>query len=141
MRILVIGATGTIGREVVRLLEVGHEVVRVGHREGDPQVDIASKASIEKLYKAVGKFDAVVSAAGLAPFGPLNELTDRDFTLGLTNKLMGQINLVRVGREYISSNGSFTLTAGILARHPVRGGALISLVNAGIEAFVHAAAL
>lgn len=141
MKIIVVGATGTIGREVVRLLENGHEVVKVGHRRGDLRVDIADKASIEKLYKAVGEFDAVVSAAGLAPFGPLGELTDRDFMLGLTNKLMGQVNLVRVGRKHISDNGSFTLTAGMAARHPVPGGALLSIVNAGIEAFVRAAAI
>jgi NAD(P)-dependent dehydrogenase (short-subunit alcohol dehydrogenase family) len=141
MKIIVIGATGTIGREVARLLETNHEVVKVGHTGGDLRVDIAEKASIEKLFKAVGKFDAVVSTAGVAPFGPFSELTDRDFALGLANKLMGQVNLVRVGRSHISDNGSFTLTAGMLARHPVPGGALLSIVNAGIEAFVRAAAI
>ena len=141
MKIIVIGATGTIGREVTRLLAVGHEVVKVGHRGGDFRVDIASKASIEELYKSVGRFDAVVSCAGDARFAPLAQLTDEDFMLGLTNKLMGQVNLVRVGLKNISDNGSFTLTAGTLARRPMPGSASISAVNAGVEAFARAAAL
>src|SRR5207253_5202382 len=59
----------------------------------------------------------------------------------LDNKLMGQINLVRFGLEHIGDRGSFTLTTGILARSPTPGSAAFSLVNAGIEGFVRAAAL
>ena len=54
---------------------------------------------------------------------------------------MGQVNLVRVGREYINSNGSFTLTSGVLSQSPVPGSSAVSMVNAGIEGFVRAAAL
>ena len=71
MKIIVIGATGTIGKHVVTLLEKRHTVIKVGHRNGDYQVDIASKDSIEKLFKQVRKFDALVSTSGLAKFGAL----------------------------------------------------------------------
>ena len=114
MKIIIIGATGTIGRAVVDLLAPGHEIVRVGHQRGDFKVDIASKASIRKLFEAVGNFDAVVSAAGQAKFGELDRLRDEDYMLGLEHKLMGQVNLVRVGQNYINNNGSFTLTSGVL---------------------------
>jgi NAD(P)-dependent dehydrogenase (short-subunit alcohol dehydrogenase family) len=141
MKIIIIGATGTIGRAVVDLLAPGHDIVKVGFKSGDFQVDIASKDSIRKLFEDVGDFDSVVSAAGLATFGSLDELGDKDYMLGLANKLMGQVNLVRVGRKYINENGSFTLTSGVLSQNPMPGSSSISMVNAGIEGFVRAAAL
>ncbi|HYU35667.1 MAG TPA: short chain dehydrogenase [Thermoanaerobaculia bacterium] len=141
MRVIVIGATGTIGRAVVEALAGRHEIVGAGRRSGDHQVDIASKASIERFFAAVGPFDALVSAAGEARFGPLDSLTDEDFAFSLANKLMGQVNLVRVGLRHVRDNGSFTLTSGLLARYPAPGSAAITLVNAGLEGFARVAAL
>jgi len=141
MKIIVIGATGTIGRAVVDLLAPHHDIVKVGYKSGDLQVDIASNNSIRKLFQSVGSFEAVVSAAGLATFGSLDELGDEDYMLGLSNKLMGQVNLVREGQKHINDNGSFTLTSGVLSQNPMPGSASISMVNAGLEGFVRAAAL
>jgi NAD(P)-dependent dehydrogenase (short-subunit alcohol dehydrogenase family) len=141
MRIIVVGATGTIGKSVVKLLAQEHDVVKVASKSGDFRVDMSRKESIEKLFKEVGPFDALVCAAGVARFGPLPELSDEDFQLGFYGKLMGQVNLVRVGMNYINENGSFTLTSGVLSQQPMPGSASISMVNAGIEGFVRAAAL
>jgi len=141
MKIIVIGATGTIGRAVVKSLAPDNEVVKVASRHGDFRVDIASIASIRKLFQDVGSFDAVVCAAGVAKFGSLDDLSDEDYTLGLTNKLMGQVNLVRLGRSYVNDKGSFTLTSGVLSQHPIPGSSSLSMVNAAIEGFVRAAAL
>ena len=141
MRVIVIGATGTIGKAVVEALADRHEIVRAGRHSGDLQVDIASKDSIERFYEAAGSFDALVSAAGDARFGPLETLTDEDFAFSLTNKLMGQVNLVRAGLRHVRDQGSFTLTSGLLARYPAKGSAAITLVNAGLEGFARVAAL
>jgi NAD(P)-dependent dehydrogenase (short-subunit alcohol dehydrogenase family) len=141
MRIIVIGATGTIGKAVVEALQGRHEVVQVGHRGGEYQVDLADKGSIERLFEAVAPFDAVVSAAGLAKFGALDGLSDADFQFSLSNKLMGQVNLVRAAMAQIRDGGSFTLTSGVLSQEPMRGSSAISLVNAGLEGFARAAAL
>ncbi len=141
MRIVIIGSTGTIGRAVVDALSGNHDIVRVGNRGGDFQVDISSTESIKMLYRNVGSFDALVCAAGQARFGALAKLADEDFSLGLNHKLMGQINLVRLGLEHINDNGSFTLTSGLLAREPMPGSAAISPVNAGLNGFARAAAL
>jgi NAD(P)-dependent dehydrogenase (short-subunit alcohol dehydrogenase family) len=141
MKILIIGATGTIGAPVTQALEARHEVIRASHSRSALKVDLADPASIKRLYATVGRVDAVVSAAGQAAFGPLLALSDADFALGLTNKLMGQVNLVRYGVEVLADGGSFTLTTGILSRQPMPGGAAISMVNAGLEGFVRAAAL
>lgn len=140
MRILLIGATGTIGEAIATAL-ARHELIRASRRKAPEQVDIADPASIRALFTRVGKVDAVVSAAGLAAFKPLDALTDEDFAFSLGNKLMGQVNLVRLGFGSVNNGGSFTLTSGVLAQHPEPGTAAISLVNAGLEGFVRAAAL
>ncbi len=141
MRVVVIGATGTIGKPVMEALGKRHEVVPVAHSHGRWRVDVGSPESIEQLYAVIGPFDALVSAAGLAKFGPLETLTADDFRFSLESKLMGQVNLVRLGVRLVRDGGSFTLTSGVLASEPMRGSAAISLVNAGIEGFVRAAAL
>ncbi len=141
MKIVVIGATGTIGGAVVKLLSQRHQVIAVSRSSGDHRADITNKASIETTLGAIGKVDAIVSTAGSAVFKPLTALTDSDFEKSLHDKLMGQVNVVRAGAQHILSGGSITLTSGILAQEPIPGSAAISLVNAGLEGFGRAAAL
>lgn len=139
---MVIGGTGTIGSAVVDALqERGHEVTAVGHSSGDQRVDITDRTSIGKLFESGGEVDALVSCAGSAAFGALGDLSDEDFELCLRNKMMGQVNLLREGMPRVADGGSITLTSGLLAWQPTPGGAAISLVNAGLEGFVRAAAL
>jgi NAD(P)-dependent dehydrogenase (short-subunit alcohol dehydrogenase family) len=141
MRVVVVGATGTIGKAVVKALAPRHEVVPVTHQSGTNRLDLADQKSIITTIRAIGRVDAIINVAGLAKFGSLQELTDADFQLSLRNKLMGQVNLVRAAVEQVADNGSITLTSGALGRSPMPGSAAISLVNAGIEGFVRAAAL
>jgi NAD(P)-dependent dehydrogenase (short-subunit alcohol dehydrogenase family) len=141
MRVIVVGGTGTIGSAVVQALSARHEVVVAGRKAGTVHVDLASTESIRAMFQSVGAFDAVVSAAGQAKFGSLAELTDADYLFSFSNKLMGQANLVRIGQQFIADGGSFTLTTGVLSREPIKGSASISMVNAGLEGFVRAAAL
>lgn len=141
MRVIVIGGTGTIGSAVVAALSARHEVVAVGRTRGVLQVDLASPDSIRALFQSLGSFDAVVSAAGQAKFGSLDELMDADYAFSFSNKLMGQVNLIRIGRQLMADGGSFTLTSGVLSREPIKGCTSISMVNAGLEGFVRAAAL
>lgn len=141
MRILVVGATGTIGRAVVAALSGGNEIIAASLRKTTIKVDIADPASIQRMYRSLGRVDAVVCVAGQAKFAPLAQLSDADFRFSVDNKLMGQVNVVRFGFEHIDDGGSFTLTTGSLAQRPMSGGAAVSLVNAGLEGFVRAAAL
>lgn len=141
MRVIVVGGTGTIGSAVVTALSTRHDVVTVGHKNGGLRVDLASPDSIDQLFRFIGPFDALVSTAGLAKFGSLDALQDADYQVGVSNKLMGQVNLVRIGRQFVNERGSFTLTSGVLSHEPMKGSASISMVNAGLEGFVRAAAL
>jgi NAD(P)-dependent dehydrogenase (short-subunit alcohol dehydrogenase family) len=141
MKVIVIGATGTIGRAIVQAIGNSHEVIPVSFSKALIKIDIANQASITNMFRTTGRVDAVICAAGLAKFGPMASLTDADFALGLDNKLMGQVNLVRLAIEHVNDNGSITLTSGILSRKPMKGSAAISLVNSALEGFVRAAAL
>jgi len=98
MKIIIIGATGTIGGAVASSLENEHEVIGAS-RNGDVRVDLSNPASIKAMYQSVQDIDAVISAAGEARFGSIDSLAHEYFNLGLKSKLMGQINLVRYGRN------------------------------------------
>ena len=141
MKILLIGASGTIGSAVDQELSQRHEVIRIGRTSGDLQVDISDSASIRRLFEQTGKFDALISATGRVTFAPLADMSADDFTLGLQNKLMGQVNLMLIGREFANDGASFTLTSGILNRDPIRSGASAALVNGALDGFVRSAAV
>jgi NAD(P)-dependent dehydrogenase (short-subunit alcohol dehydrogenase family) len=140
VKIVVVGATGTIGAAVAEALAPRYEVIRVSRR-GPVQADLEDAESLARLFAAVKDVDAVVCCAGSAAFKPLAQLTDADLALGLRSKLMGQVNLVRVAAGHVKDGGSITLTSGVLAHEPMPGGAAISLVNAAVEGFVVGAAI
>ena len=141
MKVLVIGATGTIGKAVVDVLNSAHEVIQASRTKAPHTLDVTQLASIEGLFKVIGPVDAIVSLSGGARFAPLAELKEADYQFSLANKLMGQVNVVRAGLSFVRSGGSITLTSGVLAWHPMPGGAAISLVNGALEGFVGGAAL
>ena len=141
MKIILIGAGGTIGRHIYETLSKKHEVVRASRQGNDISVDITSAQSIEEMYKSVPNLDAVICAAGPAKFGAFSDLSEDDFYVGIRGKMMGQVNLVSLGQKYLNDGGSFTLTTGILAEEPVVGSTALSLVNGAVNSFVIAAAL
>ena len=140
-RILIVGATGTIGRAVVQQIAGRHEVIPVGRTRGDYQVNITDSASIGALFDKVGKVDAIVSAAGDLHFGPLAQMTSEHFQVGLNSKLLGQVALALMGQHFVNDGGSITLTAGTVSDEPIRFGANASTVNAALEGFVRGAAV
>jgi NAD(P)-dependent dehydrogenase (short-subunit alcohol dehydrogenase family) len=141
MKVVVIGATGMIGKAVADALEKrGHEIIRAS-RKSAVRVDIQDKGSLNALFEETKDIDAIVCCAGGAGWGPLGNLSDDDFARSLSYKLMGQVNVVRMARDKVKDGGSITVTSGILATKPMPGSAAVSLVNAGLEGFVRAAGL
>lgn len=141
MKIIVIGATGTIGKEIVNNMEERHTVFKVGNTKGDFQVDIRSKESISKMFMDIGKVDAIISACGNLHFGPMVDMTSDEFNIGLQDKLLGQVNLALIGQHYLNDGGSITLSSGIVSTQPIAGGANATCVNAAIEGFVLGASI
>jgi NAD(P)-dependent dehydrogenase (short-subunit alcohol dehydrogenase family) len=141
MRIVLIGASGTIGRAIDAELGARHEILRVNRTSGDATVDIADAASVKALFGSIGTFDALICASGKVHFGALGDFTPELYAVGLGNKLMGQVNLVTFGTPAIRDGGSFTLTSGLLNDDPIAEGASAAMVNGAVDGFVRGAAV
>ena len=141
MKVIVIGASGDIGRTICAEISSRHEVIRVGRKSGDIHADICDQASLEAMYVNAGPVDAVVTAVGSVHFAAVTEFTESTFLLGLKHKAMGQINVVLIGLKHIKDGGSFTLTSGVLNRDPIRMGAGAAAANGAIDGFVVGAAI
>lgn len=141
MKIIIVGAEGDIGRAAVAELSPRHEILTAGRNSGDIRVDIADRASIEAMYRQTGPVDAVVTTVGSVHFGPLTDFTEDQMMLGLTNKVMGQVNVVLAGMNVVTDGGSFTLTSGVLDRDPIRSGTGAATANGALGGFVRGAAI
>lgn len=141
MRILIVGRSGTVGQAAAKELGKRHDIVRAGRSSGDLTVDVMNEDSVKAMYAKLGQVDAVVTCVGHVHFGPVATMSPEQFRKGLNDKLMGQVNLVLLGMNNVSDNGSFTLTSGILDRDPVRQGANAAAVNGAIGGFVKGAAI
>jgi len=141
MKILIIGGNGTIGKPVTSYFAENHKVIVAGRTSGDQTVDITYTESIKNMFEQIGKLDAIICVAGEAKWDDFNKLQEEDYYIGFKSKLMGQVNLVRIGQSYLNPNGSITLTTGILADDPVEKTASAAMVNGAIHSFVKAASL
>ncbi|MGY3853272.1 short chain dehydrogenase [Aeromonas aquatilis] len=139
--VILIGAQGKMGQAA--LSGLGKHKVITASRSGegcDFQVDITSRESIERLYQNVGSFDAVVNTAGFCEYAPFGEMSDEQWQTTIQSKLMGQINLVNVGLNYINQGGSFTLISGILNIKPIPLAIADATTSGAIDTFVQCVA-
>lgn len=140
MKILVIGATGTIGSKVVDALCASHDVIKAGKGSGDVAIDLTNPDSMREALASVGKLDAIVCAAGDVAFNSFANLSREEWDVGINSRMMGQVNLTQIGAEYLSDGGSITLTSGIIADHPIAYGVSAATLNGAIQHFVNAVA-
>jgi len=138
MKVLIIGGTGTVGKTIVDYFSKEQEVIIASRSSKDFPIDISSTVSIKQLMQKVGICDAIICAAGEAKWGQFRELTEKDYYIGIRSKLMGQVNLVKIAQDFLSQNGSITLTTGILADDPVVQTTSAAMVNGAIHSFVKA---
>ena len=141
MRILVVGAEGTVGKAAVSDLSKRHEIVSAGRSSGAIKVDIMDEASVVAMFKAAGKIDAVITTTGHTHFGPVVDMTPEMFRKGINDKLMGQINVALIGMHYVADGGSITMTSGVTNRDPIRQGANTASVNGALDSFAFGAAI
>jgi len=134
--VILIGALGKMGQAALTGLG-NHKVVTAG-RSGDVDhiVDITSEQSIKELYEKIGHFDAVVNTVGLCEYANFAEMTEAQWVTTIMSKMMGQINLVRIGQEYIADSGSFTLISGILNVKPIPFAIADATTSGAIDTFV-----
>ena len=55
MRILVVGAEGTVGKAAISGFSKGHEIIKAGRKSGDVQVDLSDEVSVAAMYQKIGK--------------------------------------------------------------------------------------
>jgi NAD(P)-dependent dehydrogenase (short-subunit alcohol dehydrogenase family) len=141
MRILVIGAEGTIGKAAISDLAKRHEIISAGRSSGKIKVDVTDEASVLAMFKTAGKVDAVITTTGHTHFGPVAEMTPEQFRNGINDKLMGQINVALIGMHHVADGGSITMTSGVTNRDPIRKGANTAAVNGALDDFAFSAAI
>ncbi len=135
MKIILLGASGVIGREIDQALSQKHEIVRAG-RNGDVKVDYTDTMSVKAMFEQIGQFDALVAAVGRdSAFKPYDQLTDEDFNVGFQRKFLAQIHLVKIGTPYANDSGSFTLSSGYLSDYPNPASAATGPFNAAVDSF------
>ena len=141
MKILIVGANGLMGQAALKGL--AHHDVVTASRSGstcDHQVDITNTASIRALFEKVGQVDAVICAVGHCEYAPFVTMTDDQWRVTIESKLLGQINLMRVGCDYVADCGSFTLISGILNIKPVPEAIADATTSGAIDTFVRCVA-
>lgn len=139
--VILIGALGKMGQAALTGLG-NHKVITAG-RSGnvDYIVDITSEQSIKDLYEKAGHFDAVVNTVGFCEYANFTEMTEAQWITTIMSKMMGQINLVRIGQEYIAEGGSFTLIGGILNVKPIPFAIADATTSGAIDTFVKCVSL
>lgn len=136
MKIILIGGHGTIGKTVAAALSSRHEVVTAGRSSGDIRVDITAEESIEKMFRELKTVDACICTAGTGYYGDFATMRQHHMMAGIQGKLMGQMNLVLIGKDYLSEGGSFTLTSGVASEMPAKNGTCVAMINGAVNSFV-----
>ncbi|MBD3886376.1 short chain dehydrogenase [Phormidium tenue FACHB-886] len=141
MKILIVGAGGTLGKHLASQFSNKHQIISAGRSSGDVYVDIRSKITIERMYREIDSVDACVCVAESGALDDFENLTDEQLLENMRGKFFGQVNLVLIGKEYLADNGSFTLTSGIFADEPWKGVTGGGVVSGALHSFVLSAAI
>jgi NAD(P)-dependent dehydrogenase (short-subunit alcohol dehydrogenase family) len=137
MKIIIVGASGKIGKEVDKALSGNHEIVRVGRRTGDVQCDYTDTESVRSMFEEIGEFDALISVAGGdSTFKAFQDLEDADYQYGFERKFLGQIRFLKLGERSVRDNGSFVFTSGFLSHYPNPHSIATGPLNAAVDTFV-----
>ncbi|MCS5590005.1 MAG: short chain dehydrogenase [Candidatus Thioglobus sp.] len=134
-KIVVVGATGRLGRVVVGGLN-DYKVIRAGRSGPDLKIDALNFESVSDVFASIGTFDGLISCIGGTPFKTFEELTMEDFALGLSKKCFSQLNLAKAAIPYLTENGSITLTSGIIGDEPILAGSCAAAANGALNTCV-----
>ena len=132
-KIIVIGATGKLGKVVVEGLQKDYEVIRASRSGPDLKIDAFDFESVSDVLASIGPFDGLVSCIGGTPFKIFDELTMEDFAAGLSTKCFSQLNLAKAAIPFLLENGSITLTSGIIGDEPIIAGSCAAAANGALN--------
>lgn len=154
-KVLVVGATGGIGAETVRLLKSSQARIFITGRDaaklsalaaenGIPAervfaMDIAQAADVERVAAAVaaqvGALDIIINAAGIGIIKPLEELSYEDFSRTLDVNLKGTFYLLKsfLPAMKAEKQGLIINLPGVLGKTPMAGSAAYSASKYGLN--------
>ncbi len=137
MKIIIVGASGRIGKEIDKALSGRHDIIRVGAHSGDLLCDYTNTDSILNMFEKVGAFDSLISVVGGdSTFKLFDNLDDDDYRFGFERKFLGQVRLIRYGESFVRDNGSFILTSGFLSHYPNSSSIATGPLNAAVDTYV-----
>jgi len=156
--VLVIGATGGIGEECVKLLKSSSANVFIAGRntaklqeiakEHDIstdrvfQMDVAESADVERvandIHANITQLDIVINAAGIGIIKPLESLTYEDFDRTINTNLKGAFHLLKafIPPMKAAKKGLFINIPGVLGKTPMAGAAAYAASKYGINGLV-----
>jgi cyclic-di-GMP-binding biofilm dispersal mediator protein len=151
-RVLVIGASGGLGGRIARELSAGgaqlflsgrghehlHEIARdldAPWIRGDLRQPDFAAGLVDTAARRLGGLDAVVHAAGVVAFGPVDALEDGTLEELVDVNLLAPIRIVRAAATQVSEGGVIAMISAIVATMPTAGMAAYSAVKAGLSAF------
>jgi NAD(P)-dependent dehydrogenase (short-subunit alcohol dehydrogenase family) len=130
---VIIGGTSGIGEAVARHFENGNNIIHVASRKTG--LDISDEKAVHCYFESIGPFDhLVVTAGSYAPAGKVIDVALDDAKKAFDTKFWGTINVAKHAARYMTSNGSITLTTGMLSRKIVANTYTKTAINAALEA-------
>lgn len=140
MRILIIGASGTIGSAVAgELDDSGYVVLGASRRNARFSVDIGDGTSMRSLLERLRAVDALICTVGSGVYVPEADARMRGFDRALEPTVSGQMTLVRESLTHVRE--CIVLTAGMVAQDAEDAMVATPMSDGSLERFVRAAAL
>ncbi len=152
--VLVIGATGSIGAQTVKLLNSSGAKVFLAGRNSTKLEDVARQNNIpsqqlfqldisvpeqvqalkEKYFSIFPTIDIFINAAGIGIIKPIEQLTDTDFLRSLNSNLFGSFLLVKAFLPAMKEvkKGLIIHIPGVLGKIPMAGAAAYSASKYGL---------
>jgi short-subunit dehydrogenase len=144
-RILVAGATGTLGAKLTTILTDAGANLALAARHGDEGTipleltdPDSPAAAVAAAAEALGGLDGLVVATGAVAFGTAGELDDAVTRDLFAINALGPIALMRAALERIEGPGAVACLSAIVADHPTAGMASYSASKAALSAYLTA---
>lgn len=157
-KVLVVGATGGIGRETAKLIKqsnadvfiTGRDAAKLAEVKSDLgldtsrvfQMDITDENAVENvansIHNAVEKLDIIINAAGIGIIKPLESLTYEDFDLTVATNLRGTFNLLKsfLPPMKAAKEGLILNMPGVLGKTPMAGAGAYAASKYGVNGLV-----
>ena len=158
--VLVVGATGGLGREIARQLSAAGATLVLAGRDaarlealgipgsivtGDLTDAAAVDALVARAVQSSGGLDGVVNAAGVVAFGPARTLPDAALEELFAVNALAPIRLLRAATGSLTASAAagrepfFLTISGVVSESPTAGLAAYSASKAALAAFGQAA--